>query len=199
MYHRYISKVWQTIKSQHNSRCITNIISYYNIHHRNYIDRSTIMQCTSYGLQQWSYIERLDQFCHHKPIVQGVDYSPLIVESKVETLVKEKRRPVDSGRGSPLQSLQVQPLFCGFRVSSPPPAITPREGGGGLYIVFFRSIPSIWDQDGQHRMLEGQTRHGGAARGGARTTSARLGFVGPLQCFFFSWFASGKILMPEKS
>jgi hypothetical protein len=28
---------------------------------------------------------------HHKPIVQGVNYSPLMVESKEETLVKEER------------------------------------------------------------------------------------------------------------
>jgi hypothetical protein len=30
---------------------------------------------------------------HHKPIVQGLDYSPLMVESKEEALVKEERRP----------------------------------------------------------------------------------------------------------
>jgi hypothetical protein len=28
---------------------------------------------------------------HHKPIVQGVNYSPLMVKSKEETLVKEER------------------------------------------------------------------------------------------------------------
>jgi hypothetical protein len=28
---------------------------------------------------------------HHKPIVQGVNYSPLMVESKEEVLVKEER------------------------------------------------------------------------------------------------------------
>jgi hypothetical protein len=30
---------------------------------------------------------------YHKPIVQGVNYSHLMVESKEETLVKEKRWP----------------------------------------------------------------------------------------------------------
>jgi hypothetical protein len=30
---------------------------------------------------------------HHKPLVEGVDYSSLMVESKEGTLVKEKRRP----------------------------------------------------------------------------------------------------------
>jgi hypothetical protein len=29
---------------------------------------------------------------HHKPIVQGMDYFPLIVESKEDALVKEERR-----------------------------------------------------------------------------------------------------------
>jgi hypothetical protein len=28
---------------------------------------------------------------HHKPIVQGVNYSPLMVESKGEVLLKEER------------------------------------------------------------------------------------------------------------
>ena len=30
---------------------------------------------------------------HHKPIVQGVDYSPLMMKNSVEALVKEERRP----------------------------------------------------------------------------------------------------------
>jgi hypothetical protein len=30
---------------------------------------------------------------HHKPIVQGLNYSPLMVESKEEALVKEERWP----------------------------------------------------------------------------------------------------------
>jgi hypothetical protein len=30
---------------------------------------------------------------HHKPIVQGVNYSPLMVESNEETLVMEERWP----------------------------------------------------------------------------------------------------------
>jgi len=30
---------------------------------------------------------------HHKPIVQGVDYSPLMMMNSVEALVKEERRP----------------------------------------------------------------------------------------------------------
>ena len=30
---------------------------------------------------------------HHKPIVQGVDYSPLMIMNSVEALVKEERRP----------------------------------------------------------------------------------------------------------
>jgi hypothetical protein len=30
---------------------------------------------------------------HHKPIVHGVDYSPFMMESKEEVLVKEERWP----------------------------------------------------------------------------------------------------------
>ena len=30
---------------------------------------------------------------HHKPIVQGVDYSPLMTKSSMEALVKDERRP----------------------------------------------------------------------------------------------------------
>jgi hypothetical protein len=30
---------------------------------------------------------------HHKPIVQGVNYAPLMVESNEEVLVKEERWP----------------------------------------------------------------------------------------------------------
>ena len=30
---------------------------------------------------------------HHKPMVQGVDYSPLMMESNLEALVMEERRP----------------------------------------------------------------------------------------------------------
>ena len=47
---------------------------------------------------------------HHKPIAQGVDYSPLIMEIDEEVLVKERRcRPVMMKREAP----------C------------PRRGGGG--------------------------------------------------------------------
>ena len=30
---------------------------------------------------------------HHKPIDQGVDYSPLMMKNSMEALVKEERRP----------------------------------------------------------------------------------------------------------
>ena len=39
---------------------------------------------------------------HHKPIAQGVDYSPLIMEIEEEVLVKERRcRPVMMKREAP--------------------------------------------------------------------------------------------------
>jgi hypothetical protein len=39
----------------------------------------------------------------------------------------------------PLQSSQIQPPFHGFRV----PPLPPLENASGLYIVVFRSSPSI--------------------------------------------------------
>jgi hypothetical protein len=50
----------------------------------------------------------------------------------------------------------------------------------------FSSSASIWDQDEQHRSLEVQTRHGGAAWARAHATCAHLSLVVPLACFFFS-------------
>jgi hypothetical protein len=40
----------------------------------------------------------------HRPIVQGVNYSPIMVESKEETLVKEERWPRRFWQRFPLQS-----------------------------------------------------------------------------------------------
>ena len=47
---------------------------------------------------------------HHKPIAQGVDYSPLIMEIDEEVLVKEERRfrqrfPLQSSSGGGQQTL----------------------------------------------------------------------------------------------
>jgi hypothetical protein len=62
---------------------------------------------------------------HHKPIVQGVDYFPLMVESKEEALVKEER--VEMQPGMALAAFPT-PIFVGsaslswFHVSPPPPS-----------------------------------------------------------------------------
>jgi hypothetical protein len=91
--------------------------------------------------------------------------------------------------------LQIQPLFHGFMFLHRLLARMPRE-------VFlhegFRSSSSIWDQDGWERRHEVQTSMGGAAWPRAHTTSAHLGLIAPLVCFFFSCCFSGKIAMPEK-
>jgi hypothetical protein len=77
---------------------------------------------------------------HHKPTVQGVDYSPFMVESKEEAWVKEERWPEVIPAEVP------HPIFIGstsvswFRVSPPPPH--KNASGGSLYRVF-RSILSI--------------------------------------------------------
>jgi hypothetical protein len=53
---------------------------------------------------------------HHKPIVQGVNYSPLMVESKEEVLVKEEMRPKATSAAIPppifLQRLPAASVLC---------------------------------------------------------------------------------------
>jgi hypothetical protein len=58
---------------------------------------------------------------HYKPIVQGVNYSPLMVESKEEVLVKEERRPAAIPPPIFLRRLPTA-SFCDFCVSQPPPS-----------------------------------------------------------------------------
>ena len=62
---------------------------------------------------------------HHKPIAQGVDYSPLIMEIDEEVLVKEERRPEAIPAAVP------PPIFLRWRPAasllwcfrSPPPCV----------------------------------------------------------------------------
>jgi hypothetical protein len=76
---------------------------------------------------------------HHKPIVQGVNYSPLMVQSTEEVLVKEEwwLEVTPAVVPSPifLQRLAAAPVLC-FSCFS---AASLRERLGGLYIVVFRS------------------------------------------------------------
>ena len=55
---------------------------------------------------------------HHKPIVQGVDYSPLMMKNSVEALVKEERRPEAIPAAVPppifLRRRTADSLFLGF-------------------------------------------------------------------------------------
>jgi hypothetical protein len=65
------------------------------------------------------------------PIAQGVNYSPLVVESKEEALVKEERWPKEIRQRFPVQSSSSdwqQPLFRVFHVSPPPPLGNAQEG-----------------------------------------------------------------------
>ena len=63
---------------------------------------------------------------HHKPQVQGVDYSPLMVESDEEVLVKEERRPEAIPAAVPppifLRRRPADSLFRGFRSLSRTPS-----------------------------------------------------------------------------
>jgi hypothetical protein len=53
---------------------------------------------------------------HHKPIIQGVNYSPLMVERKDEVLVKEERWPEVTPAAIPppifLQQLAASSVLC---------------------------------------------------------------------------------------
>jgi hypothetical protein len=53
---------------------------------------------------------------HHKTVVYGVNYSPLMVESKEEALVKEKRWPEAISAAFPppifLRRLAAGPVLC---------------------------------------------------------------------------------------
>lgn len=61
---------------------------------------------------------------HHKPIAQGVDYSPLIMEIDEEVLVKEERRPEAIPAAVPppifLRWWPAASLFWCFRSTLPP-------------------------------------------------------------------------------
>jgi hypothetical protein len=66
---------------------------------------------------------------HHKPIVQGVNYSPLMVESKEETSVKEERWPeaiLASGSPSNLPLVTCSASISCFCYSMPLFSGTPR-------------------------------------------------------------------------
>jgi hypothetical protein len=71
---------------------------------------------------------------HHKPMVQGVDYSPLMMMNSVEALVKEERLPEAISAAVPppifLQRRPADPLFMCFL--SPPHFRT--ETPEGAYI-----------------------------------------------------------------
>jgi hypothetical protein len=81
---------------------------------------------------------------HYKPIDQGLDYSPLMVESKEEALVKEERQPeaipvvVPPFNIPPATDNNLSGLV--FLCFTPPPL---RECLRGLYIVLFRLRLSI--------------------------------------------------------
>jgi hypothetical protein len=172
MYHRCISKVWQTMKSQHNSRCIRNIISYHNINHRNYIDRSIFMQGTSYGLQQWSYIDRLDQVTTTNPCTWGGLLPSHGGAQGGDIGEGGEAAGGNPGSGSPsnLRRFTLCFMVSCFSAASSRECLGGRGGGEGSLYRGFRSSPSIWDQDGWHRMLEGKTSTSDATRGGARST-----------------------------
>ena len=71
---------------------------------------------------------------HHKPMSRGVDYSPLMVESKEEAFVKEERRP------EAILAAVPPPIFAGsdlyFGVSLSASASLRKRLGGYFYSRF---------------------------------------------------------------
>ena len=86
---------------------------------------------SSYGTNTMKNNGEIGSSYHHKPKVQGVDYSPLIMESDEEALVKEERQPEAIPAAVPppifLRRRPADSLFMCFR--SPPPSVMRKAEG----------------------------------------------------------------------
>ena len=70
---------------------------------------------------------------HHKPKVQGVDYSLFIMETVEKSLEKVETSPAAPRRSFPPPICNSRSLFRGFCVS----AVLPSEGRRGLFYSRF--------------------------------------------------------------
>ena len=131
---------------------------------------TVIMWGSSYGTQQWSTRER-ERYNMLLPPTHspGVDYS-LFME------------------------MNARSLFVYICVSA---ALSFAKSQGTLYIVSFRSNPTIWDQNGQQTTLEEGTSMGGVVSMWDRATCARLS-LGDLLRYFFSLRDTGKNINSRK-
>ena len=73
---------------------------------------------------------------HHKPIVQGVDNSPLMMESDVDVLVEEERPPEEKYSANIPPAPNYRLSVSWFSISA---AVRLEEKYPEVYIGFFRS------------------------------------------------------------
>ena len=90
---------------------------------------------------------------HHKPKVQGVDYSTFIMETVEKSSEKMETTPTAPHRSFPPPIYSSRSLFRGFGVSA---ALPPKRHRGTIFIGVFRSKRSFWKKDRRHRSHEGQ-------------------------------------------
>ena len=92
---------------------------------------------------------------HHKPKVQGVDYSPFIMVMMVEMLEKMETTPAAPHRSFPPPICSSRSSVSWFCVSAALPSESRR---GTIFIVVFRSRRRHGEKDRRHWRLEAQVR-----------------------------------------
>ena len=127
---------------------------------------------------------------HHKPKVQGVDYSPFIMVTMVEMLEKMETTPAAPRRSFHPPICSSRSSVSWFCVSAAPPSESRR---GTIFIVVFRSRRRHGDENGRHRSNEGGDRCSHAARESGR--------VGPPKIFlglsFVRFLGSYALFLPK--
>ena len=127
---------------------------------------------------------------HHKPKVQGVDYSPFIMVMMVEMLEKMETTPAAPRRSFPPPICSSRSSVSWFCVSAALPSESRR---GTIFIVVFRSRRRHGDEDRRHRRLEAQDRGSHAAKESGRVGPPLLALGFP----FFRFLRSYALFLPK--
>ena len=115
---------------------------------------------------------------HHKSKVQGVDYSPFIMETAEKLLEKMETTPVAPRRSFPPPICNSRFLFLCF-------CGTPsRERRGAIFIAGFRSKPSRWRKDRRQWSSDAQKRVAHAAKESGRVGPTIWSLEAPLPSIF---------------
>ena len=120
---------------------------------------------------------------HHKPKVQGVDYSPFIMVTMVGTLEEMETTPATPRRSFPPPICSSRSFVSWFCVSAAPSSERRRET---IFIGVFRSRRRHGDEDRRHRRLEAQDRGSHAARYRGRVGPPLCGLWPPFACILRS-------------